>query len=88
MIADWDDTHDYWILREPSMDLTYYFELPHDILLDWVKSSRSRQAAINIKEQYFKTILVYSKTQSSYPELKTMRISEAFLQHALNNLDG
>lgn len=83
----WQSTHNYWSLVNSDNEFTYHFELPQDIMREWALFSNNRRTALDIKERYFSTILVYQMAQNLYPEIKILRLSQDFLRHAIDNLN-
>lgn len=74
-----------WVLE--TADDTYSFELPKELYDIWLKSALDhKQAAIDIKRQYFSSLVLYEKREFESVQVRFLNISNDFLAEAERKL--
>lgn len=81
----WSNEVDAWELRDGQQ--SYSFELPKEIYQKWIESAdEQRKAALQIKQDYFSQIVLFENDFGERNSIRTLHLSERFIETAKRNL--
>ncbi len=83
----WNHNSSSWELIDG--DQSYLFELPKEIYKEWIESmAERREAALQIKQSYFSKIILFESVPNCEGSVRTIYLSERFIEDARNQLRG
>ncbi len=82
----WESTEGYWRLVNQENNEQYLFELPQKLMSEWAEGNYTERSALDIKETYFKTILIYKLNENNAIDVKFLNLSKNFLNHAIKRI--